>query len=262
MRLAVVIITKDEERNIEACLDSVRWADEVVVVDACSTDRTADLARARGARVFVRPWPGYGPQKNFGMDQATADWILIVDADERVTESLRDEIARVLAEAPPADLAGYEVPRRNFFYGRWLRGGGTSPDHQLRLFRRTSGRYDEVLLHENLHLDGRTARLTQPLDHHSMPDICAHVRKIVRYTTLGAQEKLKRRSRVTTADLLGSHLATILRLYLWRGGWRDGVPGLIFALFSGMHTFVKYAKAYERLLARGEGRDAGGAQGS
>lgn len=256
--VAAVIITKDEERNIEACLDSVRWADEVVVVDACSADRTAELARARGARVFVRPWPGYGPQKNFGIEQATADWILIVDADERVTEGLREAIVRVLAEGPPADLAGYEVPRRNFFYGRWLRGGGAYPDYQLRLFRRKSGRYDEVLLHEHLQLDGRTARLAEPLDHHSMPDIREHVRKIVRYTTLGAREKLKRRSRVTAADLLGSHLATIARIYLWRGGWRDGVPGLIFALFSGMHTFVKYAKVYEMLLKRGEGREAGG----
>lgn len=250
--MAVVIITKDEERNIEACLDSVGWADEVVVVDADSTDRTAELARARGARVFVRPWPGYGPQKNFGIEQATADWVLIVDADERVTPELREEIALVLGKGPPPDLAGYEVPRRNFFYGRRLRGGGASPDYQLRLFRRTAGRYDGVLLHENLHLDGRTERLTRPLDHHSMPDIREHVRKIVRYTTLAAREKLKRRSRVTAADLLGGHVATIVRIYLWRGGWRDGVPGLIFALFSGMHTFVKYAKAWEALNVKRE----------
>lgn len=260
MKIAAVVITKDEERNIAACLDSVHWADEIIVVDAGSTDRTVEIARRFTDRIFVRGWPGYGPQKNFAMDQAAAEWILVVDADERVTEGLREEIRRVIRDdprnGPPADLAGYEVPRRNFFYGRWVRGGGMYPDYQLRLFRRSAGRYDDILLHENLRLTGQVARLQHPLDHHSMPSVREHVRKMMRYTTLGAQEKLKTRSRVTRLDLLGNHLATILRTYLLRGGYRDGVHGVVVALFAGMHTFVKYAKAWETLNVkrqRGEG---------
>ncbi|HXF91874.1 MAG TPA: glycosyltransferase family 2 protein [Nitrospiraceae bacterium] len=253
MSIAAVIITKDEERNIAVCLESLRWVDEIIVVDACSVDRTVEIARTYTDRVFVRPWPGYGPQKNFGIDQAGADWILIVDADERVTEALRDEILRTLRQGPPSDVVGYEIPRRNFFYGKWIRGSGYYPDYQLRLFKRSAGRYDDVLLHEHLCLDGRVARLTNPLDHDSMPTIGRHVRKMMRYTTLGAQEKLKSSSRVTGWEVGAHHLGTILKTYLLRRGYRDGIHGLIVALFAGLHTFVKYAKAWEASQERGEG---------
>lgn len=257
MMVSAIVITKDEERNIAACLESLRWAAEILVVDAESSDRTVEMARSYTNHVFVRPWPGFGPQKNFAIDRAKADWILIVDADERVTEPLREEILSLLQTGPPPDVAGFEIPRRNFFYGRWIKGGGISPDYQLRLFRRSAGRYDDVLLHEQLQLRGRIARLHQPLDHYSMPGIREHVRKMMRYTTLGAQEKLKSRSRVTALDLAGHHLGTIIKTYLLRGGYRDGVHGIVVALFAGMHTFVKYAKAWERLHITGQSEGPG-----
>lgn len=247
MSIAGIVITKDEERNIRACLDSLRWTDELIVVDAQSRDRTAAIAREYTPHVFVRPWPGYGPQKNFAFDQAGADWLLVVDADERVTEPLRREIQALLAAGPPADVAGFEIPRRNFFYGRWIRGGGIYPDYQLRLIRRTAGRYDDVLLHERLQVAGRIARLAEPLDHYSMLSVGDHVRKMMRYTTLGAEEKLKGRAQVTWLEQAGNHLGTILKTYCLRGGYRDGLHGVVVALFAGMHTFVKYAKAYEKL---------------
>jgi glycosyltransferase involved in cell wall biosynthesis len=249
MTIAAVVITKNEERNIGACLASLRWAHDLIVVDACSTDRTVEVVREYTPRVFIRSWPGFGPQKNYGLDQATADWVLVVDADERVTDDLRHEIQAVIAES--TDLVGYEIPRRNFFYGRWIEGGGLYPDYQLRLFRRTAGRYDDVLLHERLQLRGRTGRLQSPLDHHSMPSIGAHVKKMVRYTTLGAQEKLKTQSQITPLNLAANHLATIFKTYVTRGGYRDGIHGAIVALFAGMHTFAKYAKAWEMLQATG-----------
>lgn len=256
--IAAIVITKDEERNIAACLECLKWADETVVVDACSTDRTVEIARSFTSQVLVRSWSGYGPQKNFGLEQANAEWILIVDADERVTDELRDEIRRVIQAGPSPDVAGFEVPRRNYFYGQWIRGGGLYPDYQLRLFRRSAGRYDNVSLHEHLHLDGRIARLANALEHHSMPGIREHVRKMVRYTTLGAQEKLKVRSRVSLLDVAGNHLVTTFKTYVFRGGFRDGVRGVIVALFAGMHTFVKYAKAWESLEAEGKRQEAKG----
>lgn len=246
--VAAVVITKNEERNIGACLASLRWVQDLIVVDACSTDRTVGVARKYTPRVFIRPWPGFGPQKNYGIAQATADWILIVDADERVPDELHEEIIRSI-ETAPSDLAGYEIPRRNFFYGRWIQGGGLYPDRQLRLFRRTAGRYDDVLLHEHLHVEGRIHHLVFPLDHYSMPMIKDHVRKMMRYTTLGAQEKLKHRSKVTALDIAGRHLVTIVKTYLFRRGYRDGLHGVVVALFAGLHTFVKYAKAWESLNA-------------
>ena len=250
MTIAAVVITKNEERNIEACLRSVHWADEAIVVDACSEDRTVSLARRHTDKVFIRPWPGFGPQKNYGIDQATAEWILILDADERVPDPLRDEIMATIRQ--PAGQVGFEIPRRNVFYGRWIRGGGMYPDYQLRLFRKGAGRYDDVLLHEHLRLDGGISRLTSPLDHFSMPTVGDHVRKIMLYSTLGAREKLKSRTNVSALDLAGNHLATIVRTFLLRRGYRDGMHGAVIALFAGMHTFVKYAKAWD-ILRKGKG---------
>lgn len=252
MTIAAVVITKDEEQNIADCLASVRWTDELIVVDAESRDRTVELAKGFTAKVFVRPWPGYGPQKNFGIDHAAADWILVVDADERVTDGLRQEIQALLAGAPPSDIGGYEIPRRNYFYGKWIQGGGLYPDYQLRLFRKTSGRYDDVRLHENFVLQGRRERLREPFIHYSMPTVHHHIRKMMRYTTLGADEKLKRVTRISGWTIATHHIGTILKTLFTRGGYRDGVHGLVVAMFAGLHTFVKYAKAWERLNANRE----------
>lgn len=253
MPIAAVVITKNEERNIADCLDTLGWVDEVIVVDAESTDRTVEIAKGATPNVFVRPWPGYGPQKNFGIDQARAEWILIVDADERVPEALRDEIVALLRRNPDPETAGYEIPRRNYFYGKWIEGGGLYPDYQLRLFRRTAGRYDDVLLHENFRLAGTTGRLEQPLDHYSMPTIAHHVRKMMRYTSLGAQEKLKTASRIGAWTIATHHLGTVLKTFFARRGYRDGLHGVIVAMFAGLHTFVKYAKAWEKLNVRSKG---------
>ncbi|WP_447979708.1 glycosyltransferase family 2 protein [Candidatus Nitrospira bockiana] len=258
--IGAIVITKDEEQNIGACLESLQWADQIIVVDACSTDRTVQLARSHTPHVFINPWPGYGPQKNYGIDRATTEWILIVDADERVLDALRDEIRSMLDRVPP-EIVGFQVPRRNFFYGRWIQGSGYYPDYQLRLFRREAGRYDDTLLHERLVLKGRTETLRSPLEHHSMPTIRHHVRKMMRYTTLGAEEKLKTCRHVGWTDLAGRHVMTVVRTYLLRRGYRDGVHGLIVALFAGLHTFVKYAKAWEALRNGGKGVSCKGIEG-
>src|SRR6266540_4425302 len=153
MTIATITITKNEEKNIRACLESLKWVDEVIVVDAESSDRTVELAKAYTPKVFVRRWPGYGLQKNFAMAQATADWILIVDADERVSPELRNEIEAVLKGVP--SVSAYRVPRRNYYYGRWIRGAGQYPDRQLRLMRRGQGRYNDLPIHEHLQVKGR-----------------------------------------------------------------------------------------------------------
>jgi glycosyltransferase involved in cell wall biosynthesis len=257
MSIAAVVITKNEERNIADCLGTLTWVDEIIVVDAESIDRTVELAGPFTPRVFVRPWPGYGPQKNFGIDQAQAEWIFIVDADERVPKPLRDEIRGLLRRNPDGETTGYEIPRRNYFYGKWIENGGLYPDYQLRLFKKTAGRYDDVLLHENFRLEGRTRRLREPLDHYSMPTIGHHVKKMMHYTGLGAQEKLKNVSRIGAWTIATHHLGTILKTFVARRGYRDGLHGVIVAMFAGLHTFVKYAKAWERLnVKRGVGREA------
>ena len=245
--ISALVITKNEERNIVKCLSTLSWVDELIVVDAQSTDGTVTLAKDFTSKVFVKPWSGFGPQKNFGIQQAQGAWILIVDADERVTSELRDEIKQCLCSSLPPDVKGFRISRKNYFYGYWLRYGGTYPDFQLRLFLKTAGRYNDTLIHENLILEGALKDLEGSLEHHSTPTIAHHIRKMKQYTSLAAREKLKSISKVTYYNLLGNHVGTFVKTLILRGGWRDGLPGLIFAMFAALHTFVKYVKAYEIL---------------
>ncbi|MBI3812277.1 MAG: glycosyltransferase family 2 protein [Nitrospirae bacterium] len=260
MTIASITITKNEEANIRACLDSLKWVDELIVVDAESADRTVELAKARTSRVHVRPWPGYGPQKNFAMEQATADWILIVDADERVTDELREEILHLL-QKPPSPLEGegtgegerplaYRIPRRNFYYGRWIRDAGQYPDPQLRLVRRGRGRYNDLPVHEHLEVEGSVGDLRGHLDHHTHPTVVSHELKIERYSTLAADERIKSGRPITSwYHLLFNPVWTFVKFYLLRGGYRDGLPGFIVSGFSAAHVLLKYAKLWERAHA-------------
>src|SRR5438093_3934968 len=252
MTIASITITKNEESNIRACLESLKWVDEIVVVDACSTDRTVELAQRFTDKIFVRPWPGYGPQKNFGIEQAAADWVLIVDADERVTPELQIEIRKLIALPRNDEISAYRVPRRNYYYGRWVRWGGAYPDYQIRLFRKGYARYNDVQIHENLVVKGSVGTLVGHLDHFTERQIEDHFRKFGTYTTLAAQEKLKQVKRVGWSDLLIQPLVITFKTYFIKQGLRDGVHGLILSVFAGMFTFVKYSKAWDLLRRKTE----------
>jgi (heptosyl)LPS beta-1,4-glucosyltransferase len=265
--IAAIVITKDEERNIAACLECLKWVDEVIVVDAESSDRTVERAKAYTPKVFVRTWPGYGPQKNFAMAQATADWILIVDADERVTDELREEILAVIGRSPShspspmthcnggamgspgegTNVVAYRISRRNFYYGCWIRGAGQYPDPQLRLVRRGRGRYNDLPVHEHLEVDGLIGELHGHLDHHTHPTVLAHELKIERYSTLADQERIRTgKPEAAWYHLLVNPFWTFVKFYLLRGGFRDGLPGLIVSGFSAAHVLLKYARLWER----------------
>ena len=156
-QLSVTIIAWNEEERLRACLESVGWADEIVVVDAESTDKTVQVAREFTDKIWVRPWPGFAAQKNFALDQATGAWVLSLDADERVTPELRERIGRIVRAHGPAD--GYSIPRKNIFWGAWVRHGGLYPDYQLRLFRRAAGRFVDSAVHESVVVAGRVETL-------------------------------------------------------------------------------------------------------
>jgi (heptosyl)LPS beta-1,4-glucosyltransferase len=243
--VACVVITKNEEANIQDCLKSAQWANELIVVDAESRDRTAELAHACGAQVSVRPWPGFGLQKNFGMTRASADWILILDADERVTEELCREIKDCLNGWTSGAPVAYRIPRRNFFYGAWVRWGGVYPDYQVRLFRRGIAQYNDVAVHENLIVDGEIGTLAGHLDHYTERHIRDHFKKFGLYTTLAAQEKAKRVQTVCWTDLVFRPLVILIKTYGVKRGYCDGVRGLIVCVFASMYTFVKYAKLWD-----------------
>ncbi len=243
--LTCLVITKNEEANLPECLDSVRWANEVIVVDAESTDRTVEIARRYTDRVFVRPWAGFGPQKNFGIDRATSEWILILDADERVTTELHRELQGCVERWKSGMPTAYQVPRRNFYYGKWVRRAGVYPDYQARLFRRGAARYNDVGVHENLIVGGAVGTLSGHLDHYTERRISDHFKKFGMYTTLAAREKAKVVTRVHWSDMAFRPLVILFKTLIFKQGFRDGVHGLIVCVFASMYTFVKYAKLWD-----------------
>jgi len=241
-KLTVTVITRNESANLGAALDSVSWADEVLVVDSGSTDDTAEIARRHGARVFVRDWPGFSAQKNFAAAEACHDWILSVDADERVSSELADEIRGLLSQEPRA--RGYRIPRVSFYLGRWIRTTDWYPDYQLRLYDRRECRW-AGLVHEGVDVKGAVGRLRSDLQHVPYRDIAHHLQTIDRYTTLAAQQMSERGARVGVAGLVARPLGAFLRNYVVRGGWRDGAVGLVVSVLNSYYVFLKFAKLWE-----------------
>jgi len=248
-RLSVTIIAWNEEERLRACLESVAWADEIVVVDAESSDKTVQLAREFTDRVWVRAWPGFALQKNFALDQATGDWILSMDADERVTAELAERIQSIVSADGPAD--GYFVPRRNLFWSAWVRHGGLYPDYQLRLFRRGAGRFVEDAVHESVKVAGRVETLGAPLLHQSYRDLEDFVRRSNRYSTLAASDWLRRGRPVGVRDLIMKPLGRFLSMYIVRRGFLDGWRGLVLAILYAQYVFLRMAKAWEARRAPG-----------
>jgi glycosyltransferase involved in cell wall biosynthesis len=241
-KLTVTVITRNESANILAALDSVAWADELIVVDSGSTDDTVALARQRTDRVWVRDWPGYSAQKNFAAGQASHDWVLSLDADERVTPGLADEIHAVLGDEPRK--RGYLIPRVSFYLGTWIRTTDWYPDHQLRLYdRRVAAFAGEV--HEGVRVTGDVGRLLAELQHVPYRDIAHHLQTIDRYTTLAAQQMQGQGRTVGPAGMAARPLGAFLRNYLARGGWRDGGVGLVVSVLNSYYVFLKFAKLWE-----------------
>jgi glycosyltransferase involved in cell wall biosynthesis len=274
MNLSVVIITFNEEANLARTLESVKSlvADgkgEIIIVDSGSTDRTVEIAKSFGAKVFLEEWKGYAAQKNSAIDKATGQWILSLDADEEVERDLAGLIAWVISEEQPhpkqellsamgvmtmtsrADVKGYWVERRNLFLGRWLRHGGFWPDPKLRLFRRGSGRFENRAVHEDIEFEGKTGRLKGTLSalvHHSYPTLSDYIEHMNRYSSLGAEMVIAKQNgkvRFSVINIVLRPLATFIYNYFFRLGFLDGREGLLLHLYHAVYVSWKYAKAWE-----------------
>ncbi len=249
MTLSVVIITRDEEANIGRTLASVSWADERIVVDSGSTDRTREIASHYGARVFEEPWKGYAEQKNSAIAKSTCDWVLSLDADEAVSSELASEIMNVVRFANSAD--GYFIPRRNLFLGKWIRYGGFYPDPKLRLFRRGKGAFEHREVHENMSVRGATAKLNGVLVHHAYSTLTEYISTMNQYSSLGA-EALRKHREGSGKSLPSFVTNVVLRPmmnffwnYVMRGGFLDGREGLLLHLYHSAYVSWKYAKLWE-----------------
>ena len=242
-RVSATIITLNEAEHIEAAIDSVSWADEVVVVDSGSSDGTPDIASAKGARVSSRAWTGYADQKNHAAALASHDWILSLDADERVTPELAAEIQALLRTEPAK--RGYRMPRVTFHLGRWIRTTDFYPDYQTRLYNRRAGRWHGELVHESVRVEGGVAYLRSELQHYSFRNLTDQVARVNRYSELAAHQMQARGRRASAVDLLLLPPAAFLRNYVLRRGFLDGAAGFIISLLNAYGVFLKFAKLWE-----------------
>jgi len=268
VKLSVVVITHNEEANIARTLASVQalvseGKGEIIVVDSGSTDRTVEIAKSFGAKVFAEEWKGFAAQKNSAIDKATGDWILSLDADEEVERDLAALIVYATSERSPHpkqelltamgvtiprdDARGYLVERRNMFLGRWITHGGYWPDPKLRLFRRGSGRFEDRKVHEDVCVDGETGRLRSgALIHHSYPTLSDYIEHMNRYSSLGAEMVVaKGKVGFSVANIVVRPLATFVYNYIFRFGFLDGREGLLLHLYHAVYVSWKYAKAWE-----------------
>ncbi len=248
MALSVVIITKNEEENIARTLASVEAvADEIVLVDSGSTDRTLEIARSFGSKVkiFVEEWKGFPRQKNAAIEKATGDWILSLDADEEVSPELANEIAG--ATAKKQEDAAFSIPRKNYFLGKWMRRGGFYPDRKVRLVRRELARFEDRAVHEDMKISGPIAELHGPLLHHAYPTLANYIEHMNRYSSLGAEMAVAGGKRgFSFFHIVVRPWATFIYNYVFRLGLLDGREGLLLHLYHASYVSWKYAKVWEK----------------
>ena len=242
-KVSVTIITKNEAEDIAAALESVAWADERIVVDSCSTDETAAIASRHGARVVAREWPGYVAQKNYAASLASHDWILSLDADERVTPELAAEIRSTLQQEPQP--RGFWMPRVTFHLGRWIRTTDWYPDDQLRLYDRRAAQWTGTYVHEGVTVNGRVGRLRHELQHYAYRDISEHMETIEHYTTLAARQMFEQGRRATAFDLALQGPFAFFRNFILKRGFLDGATGLTISRMNARYVGLKFQKLRE-----------------
>lgn len=237
--LSVILITKNEVGQIRECLESVRWADEIIVLDSGSSDGTVAICREFTDQVFETDWPGFGPQKNRALDKASGDWILSIDADERISPELRAEIEQVIQSgAVPA----YEIPRASHYCGKRIHHSGWWPDYIVRLFRRGSGRFSDSLVHEVVQVQGTVGRLKHPIIHYSFGNFEEVLEKVNRYSTYNAEMLLQKGKSTSVLQAVARGFWAFLKTYVFRAGFLDGRHGFLLAISNAEGTYYKYVK--------------------
>jgi len=242
-KLSITIITYNEERNIRDALESVKWADEIVVIDSLSTDKTIEICKEYTQHVYQVAWHGYVEQKNIATERTSYDWVLNIDADERVSKELAQEIQQALAET--TQYVGYYMPRRTYYLGDWINHCDWYPDYKLRLFHKHSGKWVGKALHEKVEIQGTTAYFQHDLYHYTYKDISDHVRTMNNYSSIAAMHQS---GTVSGVAILLRTVFTFFKKYILKQGFRDGARGMIVCLLSAFAVTLKYAKLWERQL--------------
>jgi glycosyltransferase involved in cell wall biosynthesis len=241
--LSVIIITRNETSNIRRALDSIRFADEIIINDSGSTDGTIEIAQSYGCRIIQSEFAGFGAAKQTALAAAKSDWVLSLDADEEIDPILASTIKEAMTNA---DFNGYHLNRKSQFLGRWMLHSGWYPDYLPRLFRRSSGRFTGDNVHERIEIDGPLGKLEGHILHYTDPDVEHYLEKLNRYTSLSADMLQAQGRQFKTLDVVFKPPATFVKMYILKSGFRDGIQGLLLALLSSFHVLCKYAKLWER----------------
>jgi len=250
--ITATIITLNEESSLPRAIKSVSWADEILVVDSGSTDKTVEVAKELGARVIFNAWPGYGQQKNFAQERAKNEWVLNIDADEEVPENLSEEIFRVIQQNSNGQsaLRGFYLPRKTFYMGQWIRHGGWYPNYLVRLANKNFSKWTEPNVHEALEVKGETAKLKHPLHHYTFSSIEDQILTNLRYSKQGFRDLFSKGQRPSLIKLFFKPLGKFIETYLLKKGFLDGLPGLIISVNAAHSMFLKYAYLYEVRLEK------------
>lgn len=241
--VSVAVITKNEEKNIEDALKRVKDFEDIVVVDSFSEDKTVEICKKYTYRVYQHEWQGYAKQKQMAVDYAEKPWVLILDADERVTPELKSEI---MEEIKNTSFSGFYVPRKNFFLGKWIRHGGWWPDYTLRLFKKDVSYVEQREVHEKVVVNGPLGYLKEPLEHYTYRTITDYIKKMEIYSTLSAEELCNKKNTPSVFQMLLNPVFVFTKMFFLRQGFRDGVHGFILAVFYSFYTYLKYAKVWEK----------------
>ncbi|MDI6801157.1 MAG: glycosyltransferase family 2 protein [Thermodesulfovibrionales bacterium] len=252
--VSVVIVARNEENNIGEALESIKDFEDIVVVDSFSEDNTIEMCRKYTSRIYQHEWQGYAKQKQMAVDYATKEWVLILDADERVTPELKKEIIEKITpnsepQTLPTPYCGFYIPRKNFFLGKWIRHSGWWPDHTLRLFRKDISYVEQREVHEKVVVNGPVGCLKGVLEHYTYRTVSDYIKKMERYSSLAAKEMLIK-DKIPSPSLLlfklvGNPFFTFMKMFFLKQGFRDGIHGFILAVFYSFYTFLKYAKTLE-----------------
>jgi glycosyltransferase involved in cell wall biosynthesis len=248
-KLSVTVITKNEERNIRRCLESVKWADEIIVLDSGSTDTTIDICKEFTPNVYQVEWLGFGRTKQKAVEMASNPWILSIDADEELTLPLSDEIKQIIQKR--GSFNGYEIKRVSQYLGKWIRYSGWNRDFPLRLFKKDHGHFNEKLVHESVVLTGRRGRIMKPMLHYTYPDIETHLRKIDVYSECWADEKAQKGKKGSFTSAILHTVIKFFNMYFFKFGFLDGKTGFVLSVNSAFSVYMKHLKLWERTRIHG-----------
>lgn len=240
-KISVIVITKDEEKNISDCLKSVEWADEIIVIDAESNDKTVELVKTFTDKVYIKKWEGYVPQKKYALSLASNGWVLSVDADERITPELKNEILNL----SPNGFVGYRIRRKNFLLDKEITSCGWGNDYQLRLFKKDKTNLTDRLVHEGFIVDGKIAKLENPMLHYTFSSFSEYFNKINYYTSLKAEELVKQKRKIGGWTIFSHTFSAFFLFFINKRGFKDGVYGLIISLLHSVSTMLNYIKLWE-----------------